>query len=60
MTRVLVIGRQRDVPDLERLGRVEVLAQGPSVRWDRTYLLARVRPRLETALWAGPETDHTR
>ncbi len=57
---VLVIGRQRDVPDLERLGAVEVLAQGPSVRWDRTYLLARVRPRLETALWAGPETDHTR
>jgi 4-amino-4-deoxy-L-arabinose transferase-like glycosyltransferase len=55
---VLIIGRQRDVPDLERLGRVEILAQGPSVRWDRTYLLARVRPRLETASWAGPETGH--
>ena len=54
---VFVIGRQRDVPDLERLGRVEILAQGPSVRWDRTYLLARVRPpphTLRSSSRAGP------
>jgi 4-amino-4-deoxy-L-arabinose transferase-like glycosyltransferase len=53
---VLVIGRQRDVPVLEQLGRVEFLAQGPCVRWDRTYLLARVRPGLKTASSAGGTT----
>jgi hypothetical protein len=37
-----VIGRDRDLPALRRLGRVETLAQGPSVRWDRTYRLFRV------------------
>jgi hypothetical protein len=57
---VLIIGRQRDVPGLERLGRVEILAQGPRVRWDRTYLLARVRPNLETASWAGVKVYDTR
>jgi hypothetical protein len=37
-----VIGRDRDLPALERLGPVEVLARGPSGRWDRTYTLFRV------------------
>jgi hypothetical protein len=37
-----VIGRDRDLPALGRLGRVEVIARGPSVRWDRTYTLFRI------------------
>jgi 4-amino-4-deoxy-L-arabinose transferase-like glycosyltransferase len=37
-----VIGRDRDLPALERLGDVEVMAHGPSVRRDRTYSLFRV------------------
>ena len=37
-----VIGRDRDLPALGQLGRVEVVAHGPSVRWDRTYTLFRV------------------
>jgi hypothetical protein len=37
-----VIGRDRDVPALERLGRVEVIARGPTFRFDRTYSLFRV------------------
>jgi hypothetical protein len=39
-----VIGRDRDLPALERLGPVEVLARGPSTRWDRAYALFRVVP----------------
>ena len=34
-----VIGRNRDLPVLEQLGWVEVLARGPNVRFDRTYSL---------------------
>jgi 4-amino-4-deoxy-L-arabinose transferase-like glycosyltransferase len=41
---IAVIGRSRDVPALERLGRVEVVAEGPAVRPDRSYLLVRVSP----------------
>jgi 4-amino-4-deoxy-L-arabinose transferase-like glycosyltransferase len=37
-----VIGRDRDLPALERLGRVEVVARGPCFRRDRTYALFRV------------------
>jgi hypothetical protein len=37
-----IIGRDRDRPALERLGRVEVLARGPAVRFDRTYTLFRI------------------
>ena len=44
-----LIGRERDLPLLEQLGPVEVLAQGPTVKWDRTYLLARVQPGGEAA-----------
>jgi 4-amino-4-deoxy-L-arabinose transferase-like glycosyltransferase len=46
---LVVIGRARDLPHFERLGRVEILARGPSVRWDRTYLMARVRPDPEAS-----------
>jgi 4-amino-4-deoxy-L-arabinose transferase-like glycosyltransferase len=41
-TPIYVIGRDRDLPALERLGRVQILARGPSRRWDRTYVLFRV------------------
>jgi 4-amino-4-deoxy-L-arabinose transferase-like glycosyltransferase len=39
-----VIGREGDVPALERLGQVETLARGPGDRSDRTYRLFRVTP----------------
>jgi 4-amino-4-deoxy-L-arabinose transferase-like glycosyltransferase len=39
-----VIARDRDVPALVRLGRVEVVARGPMTRRDRAYLLLRVTP----------------
>ena len=38
------IARDRDLDGLPRLGRVEKVAQGPPVRWDRTYSLFRVTP----------------
>jgi hypothetical protein len=41
-TTLFLIGRDRDRPELERLGSVEVLARGPSVRFDRTYTLFRI------------------
>jgi 4-amino-4-deoxy-L-arabinose transferase-like glycosyltransferase len=44
-----LIGRERDLPLLEQLGPVEILAQGPPVRFDRTYLLARVHPDAESS-----------
>jgi 4-amino-4-deoxy-L-arabinose transferase-like glycosyltransferase len=37
-----VIGRDRDLPVLEQLGQVEVVARGPSLRRDRTYSLFRI------------------
>jgi 4-amino-4-deoxy-L-arabinose transferase-like glycosyltransferase len=39
-----VIGRDRDVPALRRLGRVETIARGPQQRWDRAFSLFRVTP----------------
>jgi 4-amino-4-deoxy-L-arabinose transferase-like glycosyltransferase len=41
---IAMIGRSRDVPVLERFARVEAIAQGPSIRSDRTYSLFRVTP----------------
>jgi hypothetical protein len=43
-----VIGRDRDLPALGKLGPVEVLARGPSTRWDRSYSLFRVVPQPST------------
>ena len=37
-----VIGRDRDLPSLKQLGKVEVVARGPSLRRDRTYSLFRI------------------
>lgn len=37
-----VIGRDRDLPALEELGHVQILARGPSIRSDRTYFLFRI------------------
>jgi hypothetical protein len=41
---LIVLGRKRDLPELETAGHVEILAQGPSIRWDRTYLVTRLWP----------------
>jgi 4-amino-4-deoxy-L-arabinose transferase-like glycosyltransferase len=45
---LFVIGRDRDRPALERLGRVEVLAHGPAERpdgrFDRIYTIFRITP----------------
>jgi 4-amino-4-deoxy-L-arabinose transferase-like glycosyltransferase len=38
----VVVGRERDLPELERLGRVETIARGPTVRWDRRYSVFRI------------------
>jgi 4-amino-4-deoxy-L-arabinose transferase-like glycosyltransferase len=43
---IAMIGRSRDVPVLEQFARVEAIAQGPSIRPDRTYSLFRVTPGL--------------
>ena len=39
-----VVGRESDLDGLRAFGRVETLAQGPPVRFDRTYRLYRVTP----------------
>ncbi len=49
-----VIGRDRDLPALGKLGPVEVLARGPSTRWDRSYALFRVVPQPSTPESRGP------
>ena len=51
-----VLGRASDEPGLNKLGRVEMLAQGPPVRSDRTYRLYRVTP----ANIAGRAEESTR
>jgi hypothetical protein len=48
---MVVLGRDRDLPALEALGAVEVISRSQGVRWDRTYLLARV--------WLGAEPSET-
>ena len=40
-----LLGRDRDRAALDRLGRVEVISKGPSVRFDRTFTLFRVMPK---------------
>ncbi len=37
-----VIGRESDLAGLKHIGRVDTLAVGPKVRWDRAYRLYRV------------------
>ncbi|MEO6812090.1 MAG: glycosyltransferase family 39 protein [Isosphaeraceae bacterium] len=39
-----VIARDRDLPELQRLGQVESISQGPTTRWDRAFTLFRIRP----------------
>ena len=36
------IARERDLPILKQLGPVEVIARGPTSRWDRAFVLVRV------------------
>ena len=40
----MLIARDRDLPALQRLGRVDRLATGASVRFDRAFELFRVVP----------------
>jgi 4-amino-4-deoxy-L-arabinose transferase-like glycosyltransferase len=49
-----VIGRNRDIPALTSLGRVEVMAHGPSLRRDRTYALFRVTPMVKPQDGSAP------
>ncbi|WP_044149266.1 hypothetical protein, partial [Singulisphaera acidiphila] len=55
-----VLGRDRDLPALRRLGRVETVLEGPRLRSrasrvdDRTFALYRVRPEVVASL----DTDH--
>ena len=53
----IIIGRERDLQALDKLGHVEVLARSYPGRWDRTYLLARVQPR--AALTVGSAMQST-
>jgi 4-amino-4-deoxy-L-arabinose transferase-like glycosyltransferase len=48
-TSLHIVGREHDLPALRRLGEVEVLARSSTARWDRTYLLAKVEPRVATS-----------
>jgi 4-amino-4-deoxy-L-arabinose transferase-like glycosyltransferase len=54
---MMIIGRERDLPALRKLGQVEVLSLSSTVRWDRTYLLARVQPSGETATRAAMQSS---
>jgi 4-amino-4-deoxy-L-arabinose transferase-like glycosyltransferase len=41
----VVVGRDRDLPELNQLGRVEIIFRGPSIRKDRAYTLFRTSSR---------------
>ena len=41
---IAVIGRERDIPLLAEVGDLEILARGPTTRWDRSFVLFRLRP----------------
>ncbi|WP_165224891.1 glycosyltransferase family 39 protein [Aquisphaera insulae] len=57
----VLIARARDLPALEAMGRVDVLTRDAGTRWDRTYLLARIRPTAEAAPAVGAsEADAVR
>lgn len=43
-TSLVIIGRDRDLDSLRAIGSVEVLAHGPTRRWDRSYVAVRLRP----------------
>ena len=43
-----LLGRDRDLPGLRKLGRVEVISKGPAIRFDRTFTLFRVTPGGQT------------
>ncbi len=48
-----VLGRDRDLPSLRRIGHVEVLRRGPAIRFDRTFTLFRVEPFAPPIATAG-------
>lgn len=55
---LFLIGRDRDRPALERLGHVALLARGPAVRFDRTYVMYRIRA--STPALAAPGSGPSR
>jgi hypothetical protein len=38
-----IIARERDFEDLSKIGRVEIIDRGPLTRWDRVFVLYRIR-----------------
>jgi hypothetical protein len=50
---VAVIGRDRDLPGLEKIGHVQVIARGPNLRRDRTYSLFCITSDLVESKAAG-------
>jgi 4-amino-4-deoxy-L-arabinose transferase-like glycosyltransferase len=52
----LVIGRDRDLPQLTPIGRVERLARGPSLRADRSYSLFLISPETRMADSSSPSS----
>ena len=45
-----VIGRERDLAELQQFGHVEVVLRGPNIRHDRTYVLFYIVPKLKEAI----------
>ncbi len=54
-----IIGRDRDLPALERLGRVEVLVRSPALRFDRTYTMFRITARPDEIGSSGRSPSRT-
>jgi hypothetical protein len=52
--RFAVIGRSRDVPELEEFGHVEIIAEGPKLRHDRIFDLFLVTPESTTLNFSMP------
>ncbi len=55
---MMIVGRDHDLPVLRELGQVQILSRSPAVRWDRTYVLARIQPSAETATSAAMQSSH--
>ncbi len=52
-----VIGRDRDLPTLGELGRVEVVTRGPKLRFDREYSLFRITPETRDPIASAGSQD---
>ncbi len=54
---IMIIGRDRDLPALKRLGQVEVLSRSFGGRWDRTYVLAKILLRVGPTINAAMQSS---